>query len=55
MRTRLGLGVLLVVVCALALGGWTALAQTISVGPTADPLPGSQFQGGDGDQDNAAG
>jgi hypothetical protein len=55
MRTGWRVGILLLVVCALALGGWTALAQTISVGPTTNPLPGSQFQGGDGNQDNATG
>jgi hypothetical protein len=37
-------------VVALAFGGWTALARTAN--PTSTPLPGSQFQGGDGDQDN---
>ena len=42
------------VVCSLGFGAWTALAQTITT-TTSQPLPGSQFQGGDGDQDNATG
>jgi hypothetical protein len=42
----------LLVVCSFGFGAWTALAQT-SVTPTSQPLPGSQFQGGDGDQNNA--
>ena len=47
MGTGLRVGVLLLIAGALALGGWAALAQaiTISVGPTNNPLPGSQFQG----------
>jgi hypothetical protein len=42
------------VVCSLGFGAWTALAQTITT-TTSDPLLGSQFQGGDGNQDNATG
>lgn len=44
----------LLVVCASGVAAWTALAQTVVPG-TNNPLPGSQFQGGDGNQDNAAG
>ena len=41
---------------SLGLGTWTAVAQTVSVPSSPSPLPGgSQFQGGDGDQDNATG
>jgi hypothetical protein len=39
-RAGLRLGFLLVVAGALAFGGWTAVAQTISVGPNAEPAPG---------------
>ena len=50
-KARIGWRVFLValVVCSLALGAWTALAQTITT-TTDQPLPGSQFQGGDGNQ-----
>jgi hypothetical protein len=44
---------LLLVACSLIVGVPTALAQTVTVLPTSAPLPGSQFQGGDGDQDDA--
>ncbi|HEX4717627.1 MAG TPA: hypothetical protein VH300_03790, partial [Thermoleophilaceae bacterium] len=42
-----------VLVCALALGVSTAGAVTLT--PTTAPLPGSNFQGGDGNEDNPAG
>ena len=45
---------MLLVAGSLGLGAWTALAQTVIVRTTSVPLRGSQFQGGDGDQDNAA-
>ena len=41
------------VVCSLGFAAWTALAQTITT-TTDQPLPGSQFQGGDGNQDNTS-
>jgi hypothetical protein len=41
---------MLLVVCALGFGAWTADAVTVNT--TTQPLPGSQFQGGDGNQDN---
>jgi hypothetical protein len=47
--------VLLVAAGSLSFGAWTALAQSVTVTATPDPLPGSQFQGGDGNQDNAPG
>jgi hypothetical protein len=55
MRGCLRVGALLLATCALALGVGTARAQTIGVSPTNNPLPGSQFQGGDGNQDNSSG
>ena len=39
--------------CALAMGVSTAGAVTLT--PTNAPLPGSNFQGGDGNQANPAG
>ena len=45
----------LVVVCLCGGGALAALARTRQLSSTADPLPGSQFQGGDGNQDDAAG
>jgi hypothetical protein len=52
---RLGWGAVVgLVVCVLGARAWPAAAQTISAGPTPSPLPGSQFQGGDGNQDDAA-
>ena len=41
----------LLVAGSLGLGAWTALAQTVIVRTTTVPLKGSQFQGGDGDQE----
>lgn len=50
----LGWHVALAVLTAVLLGAGasSAFAQTITVPPTTQPLPASQFQGGDGDQDN---
>jgi hypothetical protein len=39
----------------LLVGAWTALAQSVVTPTTPNPLPGSQFQGGDGNQVNALG
>src|SRR6516225_8907451 len=41
--------VVLVVLIATGFGAWTAVAQ-VTVPTTSCPLPGSQFQGGDGNQ-----
>ena len=43
----------LFVACSLGFGTWTALAAVVTT--TDRPLPGSEFQGGDGDQDDAVG
>jgi hypothetical protein len=53
---RLSLGAALAVLfaCSLGLGAVLALAQPVAVITTEQPLPGSQFQGGDGNQDDAA-
>ena len=45
----------LLVFASVGFGASTALAQTVSVSTTTLPLPGSQFQGGDGDLANASG
>jgi hypothetical protein len=42
----------LLVACAAGVAAWTAFAQGLVVPGTTNPLPGSQFQGGDGNQDN---
>jgi hypothetical protein len=39
----------------LLVGAWTAFAQSVVTPTTPDPLPGSEFQGGDGDQSVAPG
>ncbi len=44
----------LIVAGALGLGASTVLAQ-LTLSPTPDPLPGSNFQGGDGNQTDANG
>ena len=40
--------------CLLGLGATMALGQPVMVITTEQPLPGSQFQGGDGNQDDTA-
>ncbi len=47
-----GAGVTLLLACSLVLGSLAALAAPVNTTTTEQPLPGSQFQGGDGDQDN---
>jgi hypothetical protein len=46
---------LLALVGLLLIGAWTAVAQSVVTPTTPNPLPGSQFQGGDGNQANAPG
>jgi hypothetical protein len=46
---------LLALVGSSLIGAWTALARSVVTPTTPNPLPGSQFQGGDGNQDNAPG
>jgi hypothetical protein len=46
---------LFAVVAFMVIGVWTALAQSVVTPPTPNPLRGSQFQGGDGNQANAPG
>ena len=36
-------------------GAWNAIAQSVVTPTTSNPLPGSQFQGGDGNQGDAPG
>src|SRR4051812_21983957 len=43
---------LLMVVCAIAVFAFAGPAAAVTLSPTSSPLPGSNFQGGDGDQDN---
>jgi hypothetical protein len=50
---RGGVGVL--VLCLIGFAARVALAQSVITPTTPNPLPGSQFQGGDGNQDNASG
>jgi hypothetical protein len=53
---QVGLAPLLLLVCSLGLGSGTALAVPIlETVNTTQPLPGSQFQGGDGNQENGQG
>jgi hypothetical protein len=53
-RLRRGTAVTALIVCSLGLGAAPALSQPVTVITTEQPLPGSQFQGGDGNQDNTA-
>jgi len=46
---------LLALVGFMLIGVWTALAQSVVTPTTPNPLPGSQFQGGDGNQAKAPG
>jgi hypothetical protein len=46
--------VAVVLACSLGLGAVMALAQPVTVITTEQPLPGSQFQGGDGNQDDTS-
>jgi hypothetical protein len=47
--------VALIVAGAVGYGAWTAWAQSVVTPTTPNPLPGSQFQGGDGNQIDAPG
>jgi hypothetical protein len=53
-RLRRGTAVTALLVCSLALGAGSVLAQPVTVPTTEQPLPGSQFQGADGNQDDTA-
>jgi hypothetical protein len=45
--------VLVVLLVALAIAAMSAAAASAQISPTSEPLPGSSFQGGDGNQDDA--
>src|SRR4051812_16813084 len=46
---------LLIVVCAIAVFAFAGPAAAVTLSPTNSPLPGSNFQGGDGNQTNPSG
>ena len=46
---------LLVLLGFSLVGAWNAIAQSVVTPTTPNPLPGSQFQGGDGNQGDAPG
>src|SRR4051794_29664632 len=46
---------LLSVVCALVVLAFAGTASAVTLSPTNAPLPGSTFQGGDGNQTNPSG
>jgi hypothetical protein len=53
-RLRRGAALAVLLACSLGSGAVMALAGPVTVITTEQPLPGSQFQGGDGNQDDTS-